>query len=128
MKINPSMETEVPTEGCDVVARRDDPAAYLWHNLDVEEVLCGGLYSDAENVPLPEKTALEVSPSPHTELTLNKLPINLHRHTELEIFNVFHDFKHKVYQKNVSSTEIDYQPRFKYFDLEEATHREKRKR
>lgn len=75
-----------------------DQHEYLWDNINAEEILCESLYSvdSKKDVILTEEQALKVSPSAHTELGLNKIPINLFRHTELDVIGAFNEYRKKL--------------------------------
>lgn len=71
---------------------------YLWQSLDVEEVVCATMYNpdSIKEISLSDELIASVSYSPHTEISLNRLPINLYRHSELESFGIFNDYRTKL--------------------------------
>lgn len=67
--------------------------------------------------------AIEVSPAPSIETNINKMPINFHRHSELDIFSVFSDHKKQMLDGILDSSVENYMPAFKYYSIDEASKR-----
>lgn len=81
-------------------------------------------YYSEDNVKkehIHERELLHVSPSAGVELSLNRVPFNLYRHSECEVFNVFTKYKHMILKDYVKDVTIDPQGEFNYFSLEEAS-------
>ena len=62
-----------------------------------------------------------MSPSAGVELSLARVPFNLYRHSECEVFNVFTKYKHMILKDHLKDTTIDPKGEFNYFSLEEAS-------
>ena len=71
---------------------------FLWQNLDVEEIVCATMYNQdtLKEISLTDDVVSSVTYSPHTEITLNRLPVNLYRHSELENLGIFNDYRAKL--------------------------------
>lgn len=56
------------------------------------------MYNDDsnKNVVLTPEYLRSVSPSAHTELSLTKIPLNLFRHSELDCFAMFNEYREKL--------------------------------
>lgn len=94
----------------------------------MEKVFASDYYSK-ENVGkqnVSERELLHVSPSAGTELSLNRVPFNLYRHSECEVFHVFTKYKHMIMKDYVKDITIDPKGDFNYFTLEEASNLLKR--
>lgn len=100
----------------------------IWDNLDVERVFASEIYSkeNVSNQPISERELLHVSPSAGVELSLNRVPFNLYRHSECEVFHVFTKYKHMILKDYLKDVSIDPKGEFNYFSLEEATNLLKR--
>lgn len=57
------------------------------------------------------------------ELSLNKLPMNLYRHSDLDSFNVFNKYRKQIYKDFITDNIINPQNQFQFFSLEEAQQR-----
>lgn len=95
----------------------------VWSQLDVEKVFASDYYSkeNMDKEDISERQLLYVSPSAGVELSLNRVPFNLYRHSECEIFNVFTKYRHMIIQDYVKDVSIDPSGDFNYFSLEEAS-------
>ena len=94
----------------------------------MEEITCATMYSpdSVKNVSLSEEMINDLSYSPHTEITLSRLPINLYRHSELDSFCIFSKYRQKLASNLMKEDEVDFEPQFSYFDVEEASNKYKR--
>lgn len=55
-----------------------------------------------------EQTEIEsLTPSAVMEFSLNKMPFNLYRHSDLDSFNVFNKYRKKVYADYITDKVID---------------------
>lgn len=71
-------------------------------------------------IKLQEKELAELSPSATLELSLNKMPMNLYRHADLDNFGVFNKYRRRIYKDYITDRTIDPEIEFKFFSLEEA--------
>jgi hypothetical protein len=60
-----------------------------------------------EKVKISEKDIAEISPSATLELTLNKIPMNLYRHADLDQFGVFNKYRKFIYKDCITDRTID---------------------
>lgn len=95
---------------------------FLWQNLDVEEIVCATMYNQdtLKEISLTDDVVSSVTYSPHTEITLNRLPVNLYRHSELENLGIFNDYRAKLGRDILRVEEHDFEPQFNEFSLVEA--------
>lgn len=54
------------------------------------------------------------------ELSLNKMPMNLYRHADLDNFGIFNKYRKRVYKDYITDRTINPEMEFKFFSLEEA--------
>lgn len=94
----------------------------LWEKLDVEEIFDPDNYEQeqVDRIKLNENEIAELSPSAVLELSLNKMPMNLYRHEDLDNFGVFNKYRKRIYKDYITERTIDPEIEFKYFSLEEA--------
>ncbi len=113
--------TDADTEPIVETAISND--SLIWDRLDVEKVFASDYYAEdnMKKEEVWERELLHVSPSAGTELSLNRVPYNLFRHSECEIFNVFTKYKHMILKDFVKDMTIDPREEFGYFSLEEAS-------
>ena len=94
----------------------------IWSKLDVEEIFDAEYFEEeaVDSVKLSESELVELSPSATMELSLNKMPMNLYRHADLDNFGIFNKYRKRVYKDYITDRTISPEVEFKFFSLEEA--------
>jgi hypothetical protein len=113
---------EIPETGSAVRERIISKEVLIWSKLDVEEIFDPDYYEEEEisSMKLNESELIELSPSATMELSLNKVPMNLYRHADLDSFGIFNKYRKRVYKDYITDRTINPEIEFKFFSLEEA--------